>query len=165
MKYSLRFTLAASVFAVTLSFSSAAAATDVVGFEIGNGQFFGPGGTFSWIPPTLNGLYGKYYDKQSAGSRTRFKMRTFSDVTYEAFRDLRRQLEPKGWESIQDDHGLDAMEREGFGHGEGRCVFEIRFLNKKQALVSAEYEAVPDCTIEHAMSAVHDSLQSLNWIK
>lgn len=133
------------------------------GFEVGNaqgnnqGSFFGLGNLGFF--PGWNHLYGRLSDKPSDTSKTRLSMKTYKKVRYEAFRELRRVLEPKGWESIRADD-LDAMEREGFGHGEGRCNLEIRFLNSEQSLVAADYEAVPDCTIEQAMKAVKDSLRA-----
>lgn len=133
------------------------------GFEVGNAQGFFSFGGVNFLPH-WNGLYGKQNDKPAAASKSKLRMKTYKDVRYDAFRELRRVLEPKGWESIRAD-GLDAMEREGFGHGEGRCNFEIRFLNSASALVTADYEAVPDCTLEQAMTAVQDSLRSLTLIE
>lgn len=152
----------AASFSLSIVNAAPALATDN-GFEVGNAQgFFGLGGIS--LMPAWNGLYGKMTEKQADTSKTRLRMRTFQKVRYDAFRELRRVLEPKGWESIRAD-GLDAMEREGFGHGEGRCIFEVRFLNDDQELVAADYEAVPRCTIEQAMKAIEDSLRAESLIR
>ncbi len=145
---------------------STAAAADINGFEVGNGQLFGvPAG--HWLP-ALNGLYGRL--SENTKTSPTLNVRTFKEVVYGAFRDLRRVLEPKGFESVRAEGGsasenLDAMEREGFGHGEGRCSFEMRFLNAKKELVTADYVAVPDCTLEQAMHALQDHLQSEQLIR
>ena len=150
--------------ALSLSMVGAApAAASDNGFEVGNAQGLFGLGSLSFLP-AWNGMYGKLTDKQNDASKTRLRMRTFQKVRYDAFRELRRVLEPKGWESIRAD-GLDAMEREGFGHGEGRCIFEVRFLNDGQELVAADYEAVPRCTIEQAMKAIEDSLRAESLIR
>jgi hypothetical protein len=137
------------------------------GFEVGNAWelfHFGTGSTGSLMTPSLNGIYGKFSEKPTTRSKTRLRMRTFNEVRYEAFRELRFDLEPRGFESVRAS-GLDAMEREGMGHGEGRCSFEIRFLNASQALVAADYEAVPNCTLEQAMRAVQDSLETVSLLE
>jgi hypothetical protein len=134
------------------------------GFEVGNAWELFHFGTGSLMTPSLNGLYGKFSEKPTTTSKTRLRMRTFNEVRYDAFRELRFALEPRGFESVRA-NGLDAMEREGIGHGEGRCSFEIRFLNASQALVAADYEAVPNCTLEQAMRAVQDSLETVSLLE
>lgn len=145
-----------------LTFGNVVHAAD--GFEVGNGQGFGTFyGYLGFAFPELNGLYGKRPDKLQP-SKTRLRKKTYKEVRYDSFRELRLAHEPKGFESIRADN-LDAMEREGLGHGEGRCAFEIRFLDASQSLVHADYEAFPTCTIEQAMTAVKDSLESANLIQ
>jgi hypothetical protein len=135
------------------------------GFEVGNAWELFHFGTGSSMSPSLNGIYGKFSEKPTTTtSKTRLRMRTFNEVRYDAFRELRFALEPRGFESVRAS-GLDAMEREGMGHGEGRCSFEIRFLNASQALVAADYEAVPNCTLEQAMRAVQDSLETVSLLE
>ena len=146
--------------------SVSSTAADNFGFEVGNGQFFGMA-TTQWLP-ALNGLYGRLAEKPKTSPT--LSVKTYKEVVYDAFRELRRALEPRGFESIRAEGGsptedLDAMEREGFGHGEGRCSREIRFLNGKKELVTADYVAVPDCSLEQAMRALQDHLQSEQLIK
>ena len=165
MNGKLKFRIVPVVGLLAAAFLTTGSSAAADGFEVGNAVelfSFGPSGP---LLPSLNGLYGRFSEKPTANSsKTRLRMRTFNEVRYDAFRELRFALEPRGFESVRAD-GLDAMEREGMGHGEGRCSFEIRFLNPSLALVAADYEAVPNCTLEQAMRAVHDSLQSLSLIE